>query len=60
MKENEIKEVERLLRAYSDLLGNCVDSIGIPKTPTSKQLKRAIEAKNKFESKFKIFEYETN
>jgi hypothetical protein len=57
MNDKEIKSVEKLLKSYAELLGNCVDSIGIPKSPTAKQLRKAIEAKNKFEAQFKTFAY---
>lgn len=46
-------KAEKLLRDYHILLGHCVDSIGIPKKPTVKQLRMAIDRANKFETYLK-------
>jgi len=43
------KQEEKLFRALQTLLGNCVDSVGLPKRPTAKQLKKADETLTKYE-----------
>jgi len=46
MTNKECTRVQALIQAYNRLLCACVDSIGLPKKPTGKQLKNALDALN--------------
>lgn len=49
MKGFATKWEKKLYGALMGLSGNCVDGIGIPKKPTVKQLKKALEVINKYD-----------
>lgn len=56
MTPQECNRVTRLKTAFNNLLNNCVDRVGIPKTPTVKQLQKAVDALNKFIRESKLNE----
>lgn len=60
MTDKEIKHVEALTKAYTELMCNCVDAIGFPKKPTVKQLEKAGKVLDKFNKAFKEFPHHEN
>lgn len=49
IKDFKTKQEEKLFLALQKLIRNCVDTIGIPKTPTIKQLRSAQDVLFKYE-----------
>jgi len=49
MKGFSTKWEKKLYGAVVALSGNCVDRVGLPKTPTVKQIKKAIEVINEYD-----------
>lgn len=47
------KDAQKLLNGFRELCGHCVDSIGLPKKPTAKQLHKAVKLIYEFERKLK-------
>lgn len=46
--EFKTKQEEKLFYALNELIAHCVDSIGLPKKPTTKQIKAALDVLTKF------------
>jgi hypothetical protein len=47
---------QKLVKAFNELICNCVDRVGLPKKPTLKQIKKAYASLNEYVKKCKLDE----